>query len=67
MKIRLFRPEDLEQLIRFWKELQSNSIVAGNFCIPTEENVARWQRYVITIHEADKNQILARARTATGF
>ena len=58
LKIRPFRQEDLGRLTEFWKELQSNPIVAGDFCLLSEENVARWQRYVMKVHEEDENQIL---------
>lgn len=56
--IRPFDPEDLEQVTRFWKEMWSDPVVAGDFCFPTEENVARWQRYIMKVHRNDRNQIL---------
>jgi len=58
LKIRPFRQGDLEQLTEFWRELQSDPVVAGDFCLLSEENVTRWQRYVMKVHEEDEEQIL---------
>jgi len=58
LKIRPFLPNELEQLTESWKEVQSNPIVAGDFSLSTDENVARRQRYIMKVHEEDENQIL---------
>lgn len=58
LKIRPFRPEDLEQLTRFCKAVESDPIVSGDSYLPTDENVTRWQKYVMTVLEEDENQIL---------
>jgi ribosomal protein S18 acetylase RimI-like enzyme len=56
LKIRPFRRSDLEQLTSFWKELLSDSTAAISSVLITDENVSRWQRYVMKIHEEDENQ-----------
>ena len=53
-----FHPDDLEKVTEFRKEVQSNIVVAGDHALSTEENVARWQRYLMKVYEEDKNQIL---------
>lgn len=58
LKIRPFSPKDLEELTEFWKEMERDPTVSGNFCLPTDENVARWQRFVMKVHEEDENQVL---------
>lgn len=55
-KVRPFRRSDLEQLTSFWKELLSDSTAAVSPVLVTDENVSRWQRYVMKIHEEDENQ-----------
>jgi len=58
LTIRPFRQGDLEQLTEFWRELQGDPIVAGDFSLVSEENVARWQKFVMKVHEEDEKQIL---------
>lgn len=58
LKIRPFRPDDLKELTKFWREMQSNPIVSGDFSLATDENVAKWQQYVMKVHEEDENQVL---------
>ena len=55
-KVRSFHRSDLEQLTNFWKELLSDSTAAINPVLITDENVSRWQEYVMKIHEEDENQ-----------
>ena len=55
-EVRPFRHDELEQLTSFWKELMNDpkTIIP---VLTTDENVSRWQRYVIKIHDEDENQI----------
>jgi ribosomal protein S18 acetylase RimI-like enzyme len=58
LKIRPFRRSDLEQLTNLWKELMSDPSATIRSVLITDENVLRWQRYVMKVHEEDENQIL---------
>jgi len=58
LHIRPFRPEDLETLVVFWSEVENDPVVSGDLFSPTDENMSRWRRYVLSTHEEDENQVL---------
>jgi len=58
VKVRPFRVEELEQLTNFWKELQSSPAAEGTFALINDENVSRWQEYMMRVHKEDENQVL---------
>ena len=58
LRIRPFRPDDLNTLVVFWSEVENDPVISGDFFSPTDENMSRWRSYVLSVHEEDKNQVL---------
>jgi len=58
VEIRPMRPGDLRDLVRFWADMSSNPSASGLFYPPTEENKAKWARWVLKVHDEDEEQVL---------
>ena len=58
LKIRPFNPSDLDTLVSFWREIENNPTISGDFYKPSLENESRWRKYVLSVHMEDENQIL---------
>ena len=58
INIRPFTPLDLDILVSFWREIENNPTVSGDFFSPSHENEARWRKYILSVYEEDENQIL---------
>ena len=58
VRIRPFRPEDLNVLADFWREMASGPRVSGQVYPPTEENVAKWRSWVLKVHEEKGGHVL---------
>ena len=58
INIRPFKPSDLDILVSFWREIENNPTVSGDFFSPSQENEARWRKHILSVYEEDENQIL---------
>ncbi len=58
LNIRLFKPSDLDTLASFWREVENNPTVSGDFFSPSHENETRWRKHILSVYEEDENQIL---------
>lgn len=58
LNIRPFKPLDLDILVSFWREIENNPTVSGDFISPSHENETRWRKYILSVYEEDENQIL---------
>ena len=58
LNIRPFKPLDLDTLVSFWREIENNPTVSGDFFSPSHENEARWRKHILSVYEEDENQIL---------
>ena len=58
LNIRPFKPSDLDILVSFWREIENNPTLSGNFFSPSHENETRWRKHILSVYEEDENQIL---------
>ncbi len=58
LNIRPFKPLDLDTLVSFWREIENNPTLSGDFFSPSQENETRWRKYILSVYEEDENQIL---------
>ncbi len=58
LNIRPFKLLDLDTLVSFWREIENNPTVSGDFFSPSHENEVRWRKYILSVYEEDENQIL---------
>jgi len=48
----------MEPLNEFWREMASDPTVAGVSFLPTDENIARRQKFIMKVHEGGEHQVL---------
>ncbi len=58
LNIRPFKPSDLDTLVSFWREIEDNPALSGDFFSPSQENETSWRKHVLSVYEEDENQIL---------
>ena len=66
VRIRPFRPEDLDVLAEFWRDMASDPLVSDHVYPPTEENVARWRSWVLKVHEEEGGHVLVAEAEGVG-
>ena len=66
VRIRPFRPEDLDVLAGFWRDMASDPLVSDRIYPPTEENVARWRSWVLKVHEEEGDHVLVAEAEGVG-
>ena len=66
VRIRPFRPEDLDVLADFWRDMASDPLVSDRVYPPTEENVAKWRSWVLKVHEEEGGHVLVAEAEGVG-
>jgi len=66
VRIRPLRPEDMDALAGFWRDMASDPLVSDRVYPPTEENVARWRSWVLEVHEEEGGHVLVAEAEGVG-
>jgi ribosomal protein S18 acetylase RimI-like enzyme len=58
LNVRPFKPLDLDVLVSFWREVENDPTVSGDFFSPSPVNEGRWREHILSVYAEDENQIL---------